>query len=79
MATMAPESSEKVRENRLRAMATRRGLAIQKSRRRDPMAIDFDRWVIVDLFTSKPVAGTGPGNLPSMTLDDVEAYLRGDR
>jgi hypothetical protein len=79
MATMAPEQSEKVRENRLRAMATRQGLAIQKSRRRDPMAIDFDRWMIVDLFTGKPVAGTGPGNLPNMTLDGVEAYLRGDR
>ncbi len=75
---MATDQSEKVRENRLRAMATRQGLALQKSRRRDPRALGFNRWMIVDLFTNKPVAGAGRTGLPSMTLEEVEANLMGD-
>lgn len=34
-------SAEKVRENRLRRVAERRGLALTKSRRRDERAVDF--------------------------------------
>ena len=37
-------TSEKVRENRLRRMAKRQGLALSKSRRRDPLAIDYGQW-----------------------------------
>ena len=65
----ATEPSEKVRENRLRAMAKRQGLEIVKSRRRDPRAIDYDCWMIVDsegrLTTERPM----------MSLDDVETVL----
>src|SRR3712207_211748 len=35
---------EKVRENRLRRMAQRQGLTLQKSRRRDPYALDYGKY-----------------------------------
>jgi hypothetical protein len=70
--------AEKVRENRLRRMAERQGLALKKSGRRDPRAIDYDRWMIVDPTTNSVVAGTEKGR-PSMTIEQIEAYLTGDR
>jgi hypothetical protein len=39
--------TEKVRENRLRRMAERQGLALRKSRRRDPRAIDYGGWDVL--------------------------------
>jgi len=73
---MAAEQSEKVRENRLRAMAERQGLALHKSRRRDPRAIDYGGWMIVDTFTNSVVAGElGTGH--ALDLDQVETYLTG--
>ena len=54
----ASHGSDKVRENRLRRMADRQGLEIHKSRRRDPRAIDYDRWLILDARTNAVVAGT---------------------
>jgi hypothetical protein len=67
---------EKVRELRLRRMAERQGLALHKSRRRDPRAIDFGGWMIVDVSTNSIVAGElGTGH--AMDLDQVEAYLTG--
>jgi hypothetical protein len=75
MAT-ATQGSEKVRELRLRRMAQRQGLRLHKSRRRDPRALDFDQWMIVDVFTNSIVAGEL--NTPrALTLDQVEAYLTG--
>jgi hypothetical protein len=67
--------SEKARENRLRRMAERQGLALRKSRRRDPRAWDYGLWMIVDLETNTVVAGTGAGGRPELTLDDVETWL----
>jgi hypothetical protein len=66
-------TAEKVRENRLRRMAQRQGLLLQKSRRRDPRAIDYGRWLIVDPNRNAIVAGE-PGR---WTLDDVERFLTG--
>jgi hypothetical protein len=40
-------TNEKTRETRLRRMAERQGLAIHKSRRRDPRALDYGRWWVV--------------------------------
>ena len=74
----ASHGSDKVRENRLRRMAERQGLEIQKSRRRDPRAIDYDRWLIIDARTNAVVAGTEGTPRHGMTLDAVEAYLTGD-
>ena len=74
----ASHGSHKVRENRLRRMADRQGLAIHKSRRRDPRAIDYDRWLILDARTNAVVAGTEGSPRHGVTLDAVEAYLTGD-
>jgi hypothetical protein len=59
-------TSEKVRENRLRRVAGRRGWTLSKSRRRDPLAVDFGTWTL-----------TGPGRKARTfpDLDAVEAFL----
>ncbi len=72
-------TAEKVRENRLRRMAERQGLALKKSRRRDPRAIDYERWFIVDPNLNVAVAGTEGTGRPTWSLDDVEEFLAGDR
>ena len=54
------------------------GLEIHKSRRRDPRAIDYDRWLILDARTDAVVAGAEGTPRHGMTLDAVEAYLTGD-
>ncbi len=69
---------EKVRENRLRRAAERQGLALEKSRARDPRALGYGRWRIVDPFMGVVVAGGGRCDY-SLTLDEVEAYLEGER
>ncbi len=69
------DQAEKVRENRLRRAAERQGLALHKSRTRDPRALDYDRWWIVDVPTNAIVAGVGPTGRPAMDVDDVERYL----
>lgn len=74
---MATDQDEKVRENRLRRMAERQGLKLVKSRRRDPRAIDYGGWMIVDADTNTAVAGTAGTGRPNYSLDDVEAYLTG--
>lgn len=66
--------TDKVRQNRLRRMAERQGLALAKSRRRDPNALDFGGFMLVDGKTNAVVAGGDP--VPySLTLDEVEAWL----
>lgn len=68
---------DKVRANRLRRAAARQGLQLIKSRRRDPRALDFGGWMIVEISTNKVVAGATPREY-SMSLDDVESYLTRD-
>jgi hypothetical protein len=75
----ATEQDEKVRENRLRRMAERQGLKLSKSPRRDPHAIDYGCWMIVDRDANTVVAGTAGTGRPNMDLDQIEAYLRGER
>jgi len=65
---------EKVRENRLRQKAKRMGLSVLKSRRRDPQALDFGHFMIVDAHTNGVLAGSGPFGA-DMSLDDVETFL----
>ena len=76
---MATATDEKVRENRLRRMADRQGLRLVKSRRRDPRAIDYGGWMIVDVVTNGIVAGTEAVGRPSWSLDEVERYLERGR
>jgi len=68
------EKDEKVRENRLRAAAERQGLKLSKSRSRDPRAIGYGCWLIVDA-NNRVVAGVGGTGRPEMDLDQVERYL----
>ena len=45
---MAISIQQKVYENRLRRAASRQGLVLLKSLRRDPRAIDFEHWRLID-------------------------------
>jgi hypothetical protein len=71
------DQAERVRERRLRRMADRQGFALRKSRRRDPRAMDYDGWMIVDAFTNTIVAGE-LNSRRALSLDEVEAYLTGE-
>jgi hypothetical protein len=74
MLSSMSSDSEKVRENRLRRMAGRQGYRLEKSRRRDPRALDYDRYYITDISTRTVVTGL-IADRHGMSLDDVEAYL----
>lgn len=66
--------ADKVRENRLRRMAERQGLRVEKSRRRDPRATDFGTYHLVDVETNTIVAyGLQSGY--GLSLDEIEAAL----
>jgi hypothetical protein len=62
---------EKVRENRLRRMAKRQRLALQKSRRRDSRAHDYGRYWLLSSTDNTIAAGGASG----LTLDEVEGFL----
>jgi hypothetical protein len=72
--TMDDDAMDKVRENRLRRVAERRGLRLEKSRRRDPRAIDWGTYQLVDLYTNILVAGNTNSGY-GMTLDEIEEQL----
>jgi hypothetical protein len=69
-------TADKVRENRLRRMAERQGLRLQKSRRRDPRALDFGRYWLVDMETG--VLDQRIEQRHGIELEDVEAWLTGE-
>ena len=60
---------EKVRENRLRRMADRQGLQLSKSRTRDPRALDYGRWLVVERDGAR---------VELANADAVERYLMGE-
>jgi len=68
---------EKVRENKLRRMADRQGLQLIKSRRRDPRAIDYGGYMLIEARTNAIVLGGTPSAYCA-TIDDVEKFLTGD-
>ena len=70
--------ADKTRETRIRRMADRQGLRLLKSRRRDPRAIDYGRYMLVSIDENAVVFGTGAIGRPSATLDEVEAFLSGE-
>ena len=74
MAEQTDVEAEKKREARLRRQATSMGLALRKSRARDPDRLDYGCYVIVDRNTGCRLAGTYPYAF-SLTLDDVEQTL----
>jgi hypothetical protein len=59
------------REGRARRRADRLGKVLNKSRRRDPDAIDYGKWWVVDASTNALVGGDQFG----WSLDEVEEYL----
>jgi hypothetical protein len=65
------------RENRVRRMAERRSMRLDRSRRRDRDAADYGRYLLRDSNTRVPVAGTTSEGRAMWTLSDVEAYLTG--
>jgi hypothetical protein len=72
---MAPSTTDKVHENRLRRLAERQGLRLSKSRRRDQTAPDFGSYQLEDRSTGVVVlkrleAGFG------LSLDDAEERLQ---
>ena len=68
--------SAKVRENRLRRMAARRGMLLIKSRRRDPAAFTFGRYGFTDTQTGAALTPDPiDGAYALHNLDEVEAYL----
>lgn len=66
-------SAGKVREDRLRRAAKRQGLRLEKSRLRDPRAIGFGGYMLVDNNTDAVVGGASY----SLDLDAAENYLIG--
>jgi len=68
------DHEDKVRENRLRRMAERRGFLLKKSRRRDPGALGFGGFMLVNAETNAVVLGGHPFEY-SADLDDIEAFL----
>jgi hypothetical protein len=52
-------------------MAERRGLRLEKSRRRDPQAVDYGTYQLVDAATTE-IVGVSP-----LSLDGVERRLTG--
>lgn len=69
---------DKVRENRLRRMAVRQGLILQKSRLRDSRAIGYGTYQLASAATNAvEVAGSPAGY--GLSLDEVEKALTRDR
>ena len=67
----------KVFENRLRRMAKRQGLRLEKTRRRDPRALDYGKYMLVNVETNAVVFGADSGRM-DVTLDRIAAYLEGE-
>lgn len=69
-------ADDKVRENRIRRIAARRGFTLKKSPRRDPDAIDFNGFMLFDSYHEQ-TCYLGRDRFPfDATLDQVEAYLK---
>jgi hypothetical protein len=75
---MTADTTDKVRENRLRRMAERQGLLLQKSRRRDHLAWDFGLFQLVDPDDEdKRLIGDLSRKGYGANLDEIEHYLTG--
>jgi hypothetical protein len=64
--------SDKVRENRLRRTAERQGLLLRKSRRRNPHAIDYGCFWLIDRLHQAIVF---PADQLCANLDHIEDWL----
>jgi hypothetical protein len=66
--------NDKVCENRLRRMARRQGLMLQRSRARDPRALGYGHYRLTDPNTNVVEFGADPWDY-SATLDAIEEWL----
>ena len=73
------KQAKKVRETRLRRAAERQGLVLRKSGRRDPLALDFEKYVLIDQATDEAVIGKSASGRYELSIDEVEAWLTRDR
>jgi hypothetical protein len=62
-------------EQRLRGIARRQGLCVQKSRRRNPQAADYHRYRVLRVQTNSIVSGNYGWNLYSLDLDGLRRFL----
>ena len=65
----------KIEEARLRRMAKRRGLTLSKSRRRDPAALDYGMYALIDNERGNPIHSDNINSIYALTLDDVREWL----
>lgn len=70
--------SDKARENRVRRMAERQGLRLEKSRRRDPRALGYGTYQLVDPNRNTIVAGDNERGY-GLDLEAVEGQLTGEQ
>lgn len=71
------DQDTKVRENRLRRAADRQGLRLSKSRSRDPQAMDYGLYALIDHQTNGAIhPALADRWVHALTLEDVEEWLR---
>jgi hypothetical protein len=69
--------SDKVFENRLRRMAQRQGLVLEKSRRRDKRATDYGRYRL--MADHRDLDNRDVQALPyTQTIDEIIGFLEGN-
>lgn len=69
------DKREKTRENRLRRAANRQGLVLKRSRARDPNALTYGGYQLVDRERNFLVFGQGPTGGYGADLNEVEEFL----
>lgn len=67
--------NEKARESRARRLAARQGFALRKSRTRNPEAMDYGGFGLVDPASNLIVYGSFNSGRFIASLDDVEEWL----
>ncbi len=74
-------NSEMTREDRLRRMARRQGLRLVKNPRRDPRAVDYGSYMLVENNVMVADFGWDHAGVPdgASWLYDIEAYLTSTR
>ena len=71
------DAKERVRERRIRRMAERQGYKLSRSARRDPRALDYGKYSLIDLRTRTRLFADELSNYGA-TLDQIEAFLTRD-
>ncbi|WP_336158207.1 hypothetical protein [Amycolatopsis sp. VC5-11] len=74
------DREEKARENRLRRAADRQGLILVKARVRDPRALGYGLYSLIDDTAGNryPTAQARQSRYCTLTLDNVEKTLNGE-